>query len=89
MVQHINYGGYMIMNGFVEINETEMMNIDGGWDWGIVLGGTALFLEVVSVSHGVAVAAAAAAVPVSAPVVIALCAVSALSGSAVAYGATH
>lgn len=77
----------MIMNGFVEINESEMMNIDGGWDWGIVLGGTALFIEVLAVSHSVVVAAATA--PVSIPVAAALCAASALSGSAVAYGATH
>ena len=64
------------MNTFGEISETEMMNIAGGWDWGIVLGGSALV---------------AATAPVSLPLLSsgALCAGSALGGAAIGYGATH
>lgn len=72
----------MIMNTFVEINEREMMNIDGGWDWGLVLGGAALVIEVIGV---------AATAPVSLPILAAgaLCAGAAVGGAAIGYGATH
>ena len=70
------------MNTFGEISETEMMNIAGGWDWGIVLGGSALVIEVIEV---------AATAPVSLPLLAsgALCAGAALGGAAIGYGATH
>lgn len=70
------------MNTFVEISEREMMNIDGGWDWGVVLGGTALVIEVIAV---------AASAPVSLPILAAgaLCAGAAVGGAAIGYGATH
>ena len=70
------------MEGFIELSMNEMTMIDGGWDWGIVLGGTALVVEVIGV---------AATAPVSIPVVAAgaLCAASALGGAAIGYGMTH
>lgn len=81
MAQPINMAeGYM--NNFIEISENEALNIDGGWDWGLVLLGATLVVEVVAV---------AASAPVSLPVLAAggLCAASAVGGAAIGYGATH
>lgn len=70
------------MSSFVELNNSELYEIDGGWDWGLILGGAALVIATIGV---------AASAPVSLPILAsgALCASSALGGSAIGYGITH
>lgn len=70
------------MNTFIELSTDEMINIEGGWDWGIVLSGAALAVEIITV---------AATAPASIPVLAAgaLCAGSAVAGASIGYGATH
>jgi len=70
------------MHNFVEMNYIELMETDGGWDWGIVLGGAAVVVECLAV---------AATAPASLPILAAgaLLALSGLGGFAMGYGATH
>ncbi len=83
-------------NGFYEMSENEAMNIDGGWDWETVLGGTALVVACIGLTFatggiatcsiplilgaGTATEIAGAGVAVAG---------SALGGAAIGYGATH
>lgn len=70
------------MNNFIELSNNELFTIDGGWNWELVLGGAALVIECIAI---------AATAPASLPILAAgaLCAASALGGSAIGYGATH
>lgn len=62
-----------------ELTLQEQMNIDGGFNWELVAGGTSLVVGVVAV---------AAATPVALPVLVSgfLCGASALGGFAAGYG---
>lgn len=70
----------LMTNGFCELSENEMMMVDGGWNWGTVLGGAALVVGCIAV---------AASGPVGWVGAAALCGASALGGAAIGHGATH
>lgn len=69
-------------NSFTELSINEMENVNGGWDWGTVIGGAALVVGCIAV---------AATAPVSLPALAggALCIASGVGGVAVGWGATH
>ncbi|AEF16793.1 hypothetical protein Thexy_0748 [Thermoanaerobacterium xylanolyticum LX-11] len=86
----------MPMNGFMELTEEDLMIIDGGVNWGVTLGGTALLISAI----GLTIATGGLGfMPVSvilgagtgAEIAIAgvATAASALSGTAIGYGLTH
>lgn len=82
--------------GFTELNEQEMMSVDGGWDWGIVLGGTALAVACIGVTLSTG-GIGLCSIPLilgagtTAEIAVAGAAVagSAVAGAAIGYGATH
>lgn len=69
----------MCMNNMIELRTEELICIEGGWNWGLVLGGAALVVTCIGV---------AGAAPVSLPILAAgaLCAASGLGGAAIGTG---
>ena len=70
----------VMTNGFAELSVNEMEMIDGGWNWGTVLGGAALVVGCIGVAASGPVGWAGAA---------ALCGASGLGGAAVGWGMTN
>jgi hypothetical protein len=83
-------------SGFSVLNNTEMLTIDGGWNWGAVLGGAALVVACIGVTittGGIGLCSVPLIIGAGTTAEIAVAAVavagSALGGAAMGYGATH
>ena len=85
-----------MQNGLSELSMDEMVMIDGGWNWGTVLGGASLVVACIGVTVGTG-GIGACSIPLilgagtSAEIAVAGAAIvgSAIGGAAIGYGATH